>query len=154
MPIVVAARTLGSRRPLFEDWSLPLTPEDFGGGQSGEANGGGGGGGLTLRDIITTIVRAELAAYATRREARRFDRVLSRAQIESGEAQGRIAPEARETKRPPPEDVAIDTALTAFEDGLYLVAIDNTEHKDLDAQVFLRPDSRITFIRLVFLAGA
>ena len=46
------------------------------------------------------------------------------------------------------------TALEAFIDGLYLVVIDGLEYRDLDAIVHLEPESRITFLRLTFLAGA
>ena len=49
---------------------------------------------------------------------------------------------------------AIATALEAFVDGLYLVVIDDVGYTDLDAIVSLKPDSRVTFIRLTFLAGA
>lgn len=143
MPLVVSGRAVGSRRPLFADWSIPLTPDDFGGGE-----------GMTLRDLIAVVVRAEVEAYEKRREARRLDRVLSREQIERGVVEGRVAPEGRETPPAPEVDEAVGAALLAFEDGLYLVAIDGREIKDLDAQVFVTPDSRVTFIRLVFLAGA
>lgn len=143
MPLTISGKMLGSRKPLFADWSIPISPDDFGGGE-----------GITLRDLIAQIVRAELSAYEQRREARRLDRVLSRTEIERGEQAGRIAPEGREVPAAPPMEDAIATALAAFEDGLYLVAIDGREILDLDARVFLGPDSRVTFIRLVFLAGA
>ena len=143
MPLTISGRALGSRRPLFADWSIPLPPDDF-----------GGGGGITLRDLITTIVRAEVEAYELRREARRLDRVLSPDQIDQGVRRGKVSPEGRNTPAAPPEEAAIAAALVAFEDGLYIVAIDGREMRDLDAQVFVTPDSRVTFIRLVFLAGA
>lgn len=143
MPLTISGRAVGSRRPLFADWSIPLPPDDF-----------GGGGGITLRDLIALVVTREVEAYEQRREARRLDRVLSRDAIEQGETAGRIAPEARETPAAPPLEEAIGTALLAFQDGLYLVAVDGTEVRDLEAQVFLTADSRVTFVRLVFLAGA
>jgi hypothetical protein len=141
MAITVSGRALGSRRALFDDFSLPIDPDNFGDG-------------LTLRELIERIVVAELQAYSQRHEARRLDRVLSRAEIARGAAEGRIAPEGRQTPPPPPADDAVGAALLAFEDGLYIVAIDGHEHRDLDSQVYITPDSRITFIRLVFLAGA
>lgn len=151
MAIIVSGRALGSRRPLFADWSIPLPPDDF-----------GGGGGLTLRDLIARIVRAEVEAFVARQEARRLDRVLSREDIDRGVAAGRVSPEGRDAggihgasqARSPDVEDAIGTALQAFEDGLYLVIIDGQERRDLDEQVFVKPDSRVTFLRLVFLAGA
>ena len=44
--------------------------------------------------------------------------------------------------------------LTAFEDGLYLVLLDDKEQRNLDATVHLTDDSRVAFLRLTFLAGA
>jgi hypothetical protein len=143
MPITVSGKALGSRRPLFADFSVPLPPDDFGGGE-----------GLTLRDLISLIVAAEVRAYEQRREERRLDRVFTADRIERDLERGRVSPEGRESAPVPPEDEAIATALLAFEDGLYIVAIDGKEHRELDAPVLLSAQSRITFIRLVFLAGA
>jgi hypothetical protein len=141
--LVINAHSLGSRRPLFADWAVPPPPRPD-----------HGDGGITLRDLIAYVVRAEVEAFRTRQEARRLDRVLSPRQIEEGAARGRIAPEGRGPGGQVNEESAIASALQAFEDGLYLVVIDDDEHRDLDAQVYLTADSRMTFIRLVFLAGA
>jgi hypothetical protein len=141
--LTIAGRTVGSRRPLFDDWSVPLDPAWDEGGEP------------TLRDLIERLVRIEVADYERRRSARRLDRVLSAGQIEAGEAAGRIAPEGRGRPAAPVDvEQAVGAALQAFDDGLYLVVIDGVERRDLDAPVRLGPDSRITFVRLVFLAGA
>jgi hypothetical protein len=143
MSLTITGKVLGSRRPLFADFSVPLPPDDF-----------GGGGGITLRDLISLIATVEVGAYERRREERRLDRVFTAGRIERELESGRVSPEGRESLPAPSEDDAIAAALLAFEDGLYIVAIDGQEHRDLDAQVFLHADSRVTFIRLVFLAGA
>lgn len=143
MPLIVSGKAVGSKRPVFEDWSVPLPPNDPSDGSN-----------RTLRDLIAHIVRAEVEAYEGRREARRLDRVMSAAQIERGHTAGKVAPEGRESRPAPSVEDAIGNALLAFEDGLYVVAIDGEQASDLDAQVYLRADSKITFIRLTFLAGA
>jgi hypothetical protein len=51
------------------------------------------------------------------------------------------------------EEASIATALQAFEDELYLVLIDGEEQRELDRQIYLQPDSRVTFLRLAMLAG-
>jgi hypothetical protein len=142
MAITISGRSLGSRKPLFADWSIPLTPDDFGAGD-----------GLTLRDLIIKVVHAELQAYEVRREARRLDRVLTASEIERGAAEGKVSPEGRVVPKAPTPEEASDAAIAGFEDGLYLVAIDGQEMRDLDARVYVTPNSRVTFIRLVFLAG-
>ena len=141
--MIVTAKTLGSKRALFADWSVAVPPRD-----------GGGGEGLTLRELIEYVVAAEVKGFLERQEDRRLDRVLSAKQIEEGEAKGKVAPEGRGIEQKVDVDQAIGAALQAFEDGMYLVVLDGEEQRDLDAQVYVREESRITFVRLVFLAGA
>ena len=143
--ITIRGKALGNRKPLFEDFSLP-PPRDSGDGD----------GPLTLRTLITHVVSSEVQAFQKRQDARRLDRVLSLTQLELGERKGKISPEGRGPNYPPTDvdvETAIATALEAFVDGLYLVVIDEVEFTDLDAIVNLKPDSRVTFIRLTFLAG-
>jgi hypothetical protein len=144
--ITIHGRALGQRRPVFDDFCIPPPPEV------------GEGGPMTLRDLITHVVCSEVAAFENRQEARRLDRVLSPNQIEQGRQRGKIGPEGRDPKHGPPTridlDAVIATALEAFTDGLYLVIIDEVEYRELNAIVRVEPDSRITFLRLTFLAGA
>ena len=144
--IVIQGKGLGQRRPLFKDYSIP-PPSDLGEGRP-----------CTLRDLITHVVHQEVAAFETRQEARRLDRVLSRQQIDHALERGKISPEGRDPKLRASTKVdvaaAVAVALEAFVDGLYLVIIDDLEYRDLDTIVHLKPDSRITFVRLTFLAGA
>ncbi|HEX9116191.1 MAG TPA: hypothetical protein VGA61_09000, partial [Anaerolineae bacterium] len=51
-----------------------------------------------------------------------------------------------------PEE-AVRTAKQAFEDGLYLVLVDDQQYKSLDDEIRLRPNGKVTFVRLVALAG-
>lgn len=55
--LTVTGRTLGSRTPLFAEWSIPIPPTWH------DANDEGSGG-TTLRDVITAIVHAEVDAFA------------------------------------------------------------------------------------------
>jgi hypothetical protein len=145
--LIVSGKQLGKRKALFEDFSVPVPPEV----------GEGDGGELTLRALITRIVAAEVEAFRNRQERRRLTRVLSPREIEEGAEKGKIdaggADERILAQRVDTEE-AIGTALQAFEDGLYLVIVDGEEQRDLEARVYVRPGSRITFVRLVFLAGA
>lgn len=144
--LTISGRGLGRRRPLFEDFSISPPAEI------------GDGGPLTLRDLITHVVGQEVAAFDARQEARRLDRVLTAGQIEQGVQRGKVGPEGRDPRHLPPDkvdvDAAVATALDAFVDGLYLVIIDEVEYRDLEAIVSFGPESRITFLRLTFLAGA
>jgi hypothetical protein len=140
--LTISGKALGRKKPLFADFSLP-PPGDL-----------GDDGRLTLRDLIEQVVRSEVAAFRRRQENRQFLRVLTAREIEAGAEAGKI--ESGGSEVPPQEvddDEAVAAALQAFEDGLYLVVLDGHDHRDLEAQVYLQPDSRLTFVRLALLAG-
>jgi len=142
--MLIETRALGKRKRLLDDWSVELPP---GSGESGD-------GGVTLRDLITRIVRAQVRAFAERERARRFVRVLSDREMAVGAARGKVDPGGREPAGPVEDEQAVGAALQGFQDGLYLVILDGKEQRDLDRQVFVTPESRIVFLRLTFLAGA
>lgn len=141
--ITVQGRVLGSRRPLFADWSVPLPPDLV----------EGSGDGLTLRRLIEVIVRREVEAFESRAEARRLDRVLSREDIARSAGGGKVDPAGKDTPAQVDVESAVHAAIQAFEDGLYLVIIDGQEHRDLDARIAVGPESTVTFLRLTLLAG-
>jgi hypothetical protein len=139
--ITISGKTLGKKKPLFADWSIPFPPDL------------GDGGALTLRDLIARIVRGEVEAFQTRQREQVLVRALSAVDVEQGALRGKISAGGRNLQQPVSADDAVATALQAFEDGLYLVIVDGTEQRDLDQQVFLQPDSRVAFVRLALLAG-
>ncbi len=143
MPVLtISARAMGKRKPLVPDWQIPWPPDE------------GGGEALTLRELITGIVHNEVQAFEKRQEERKLIRILTEREIESGLEKGRVDSGGRDLHQKVDPGEAVGTALQAFEDGLYLVFLDDEEQRDLDKQVFLRPDSKLTFIRLSMLAGA
>jgi len=141
--ITVQARATGRRRSLAPDFELP--PSDF----AGEP-----GSPLTLRDLIARIVSQEVEQFRERQEQNQFLRALTAEQIEEGAANGAIRSGASDVQPTPVDaELAIGTALQAFEDGLYLVLIDREQYQSLDEQVVVGADSTVTFLRLVALAG-
>ena len=147
--MIISGKAIGRRKPLFEDWSITIPPD------SGTDGGGGGDGGITLADVIERIVREEVKAFRNRQINRQFLRALTASDVESAAEKGKIEMGGSEVGlQQVDDDQAVATALTAFEDGMYLVVIDEVEQKDLQQQVYLQPDSRITFIRLTLLSGA
>jgi hypothetical protein len=132
---------MGRRKPLFDDFGIPVPP-DVGEGQ-----------GITLRDLIERVVRDQVDAFEKRQDGRQFLRCLSADQIEAAADDGKIESGGRALRQRVDEEAAVATALTAFEDGIYLVVIDGEERRRLDDQVFLQDDSRMTFVRLALLAG-
>lgn len=140
--ITVEGKVLGRRRPVFTDWSVPLPP--------GSVSGGGS---LTLRDLIICVVRAEVSAFRARQSEQRLQKILSSAEIEQGLNRGKVTLGDRDFDQVVDTDAAIDVAILGFIDGLYYVFLDDVQQENLDAEVYLQPESRLTFLRLVALVG-
>jgi hypothetical protein len=140
--ITVSGRSLGRKKPLFADFAVAPPP-----GLLGDD-------GVTLRRVIDYVVREEVAAFKKRQRDRSMLRALTARQIEAAAERGKVDAGGSEI---PPQDVdpeaAVEAAVQAYEDGLYFVVIDGQQAKEIDRQVFLRPDSQLTFIRLTLLAG-
>ncbi len=140
--LTIHGKSLGTRKPLFADWSIPFPPEWL------------GEGGVTLRDLIDRLVRIEVRAFRERQTDRQVFRTLTARQIEAGAERGKIEMGGSEVPvHNVDEDQAVATACQAFEDGLFLVVIDEQDHRELDREIHVRPDSLITFVRLTLLAG-
>ena len=139
--LTIEARATGRRRALLPSWGIPLPPE------------WGDGDGLTLRDVIVRIVAEEVEAFKQRQAEARFLRVLTEADLAAGEASGRIVSGGNNLRQPTDPDAAVAVALQAFEDGLYLVAIDGVQTERLSEPVKIGADSTVIFIRLVALSG-
>jgi hypothetical protein len=139
--LTITGKVIGRKKPLFEDFSVPLPPAAHGDDAT------------TLRDVIGHVVRAEVAAFQDRQQERRLLKALSDAQITAALAKGKVDMGGHDLQQEVDVDTAVGVALQAFEDGLYLVVLDEEEKRSLDQQVHLQPDSRITFVRLTMLAG-
>jgi hypothetical protein len=58
--ITIQGKALGRKKPLFADWSTPFPPDL------------GDGGSLTLRDLVSRVVRTEVEAFKKRQQERRL----------------------------------------------------------------------------------
>jgi hypothetical protein len=139
--LTISGKAIGRRNPLFDDFSIDV-PQDR------------GDSGLTLRDLIERIVRNEVTAFQRRQSDSQFLRCLTTAEMQTGAEKGKIDSGGQDdlNQQVDPDD-AVATALQAFEDGMYLVVLDGVDQKQLDSEIFLQPDSRVTFVRLSLLAG-
>ena len=140
--VTVECRVVGRSKPVIADWAVPLPPELS-----------GGDGAVTLRDLITCVVVAEVDAFNRRQSEACFIRVLSENQIREGMVKGKIDCGGKESVQEACADDSVAAALQAFEDGLYIVAVDGEQKEELDREVHVRPGSRVAFIRLAMLAG-
>jgi hypothetical protein len=108
---------------------------------------------VTLRALLTSLVRAEAAGYEERRQAQQLLSILAPGDLAAGHTSGRIVSGGRHTPSAPSPDEAVDRALQAFTDGLYLVVLDGKQLTELDTPVVVSPSSQLRLVRLVALAG-
>ncbi len=140
--LTITTRITGRKEPAVPDWTIPWPPPDEPEGEP-----------LTLGELITRVVLAEVNAFRQRQRENRFVRVLTERQLEQGLRAGKVDSGGHEAQDVD-ADAAVGAALQAFEDGLYLVILDGHEQRDLGQQVFVTPNSQLIFLRLVMLAGA
>lgn len=139
--LTIEARVTGRRRGLIPQWQLPVDDLVTVGAP------------LTLREFIERIVRAETTAFGERQAEGRLVRLLSEQEIDEEAVRGRVDFAGRELDQQVDVDGSVGVALESFEDGLYFVLIDGQQYESLDEQVNVAADSRVTFLRLVPLAG-
>ncbi|MBD1909121.1 MULTISPECIES: hypothetical protein [unclassified Leptolyngbya] len=135
--LTVSGKVMGKTQPIFTNWQLRLEIENA----------------ITLRDLLTQIVRSEVAGFQDRQQQRRLIQVLSPAQISLGVEQGKVDLGGSDLAQEVDVDEAIATALQAFTDGLYFVFLDEQQQGNLDDVVTLQPNSQLLFLRLVPLVG-
>lgn len=107
----------------------------------------------TVQALITETVKICLKAYKKRAEDKDTTKVLDKDTIEELAGVGKIAFGISYGEKVPDEREAVDTAVTAFQDGLYRVFLDGEELSDLQQGIVLNEDKELTFIRLTMLAG-
>jgi hypothetical protein len=126
---------------LFPNFRMPLPPAWHGTA-------------VTLRTLLDGVVRTEVAAFRERQEARTVLQALSAARIAEGVARGKVdsggTPDAAQEVN---ADDAVRTALQAFQDGLYFVFVNDEQKASLDDAFSVGPETRVTFLRLVAMAG-
>lgn len=128
-------------KTLFPNFQMPLPPEWRGAT-------------ITLRTLLDGIVRAQVTAFRERQESRTVLQALSAAQIAHGVVKGKIdsggTPGAVQDVNP---DEAVQTALQAFADGLFFVFVNEDQKSSLDDAFVVGTETRVTFLRLVAMAG-
>lgn len=139
--LTISARAIGRRKPIFDDFTVPPPVASATGDP------------ITLRDLITHVVRAEVGEFQTRQADHRLLKAMSAKQIAEGLAAGKVSPGGADLDQAVDAERAAATALGAFTDGLFLVVVDGEEVRELGATVALTPESALVFVRLTLLAG-
>ncbi|ANF94778.1 hypothetical protein [Paenibacillus bovis] len=107
----------------------------------------------TLRELITCIVEQNVRQFREKQTDTSFIPYLTTDTIEEQAHAGKVGFEAVRDDRVPEEQQAVETALLAFEDGLYKVFLREQEVTGLEEQIQLAEGDEAAFIRLTMLAG-
>ena len=108
---------------------------------------------VTLAELVSAVVVAEVAAFEQRTHDRSMLHVLTERDLHDGRALGRVVSGGVEAGPAVDVDAAIDTALLAHVDGLFAVILDGEPIDSLDQLVDIQTGASILFLRLVPLAG-
>lgn len=107
----------------------------------------------SVRELIAAFVHAEVERFNDKDTELPLLTLMSTEDIDREAKTGKVAfgriwkdAKANEAK-------AVETALAAFEDGLFRVLMNEEELTDLDAEIEIKEGAVFTFIRLTFLAG-
>ncbi|HBX23327.1 MAG TPA: hypothetical protein DEF34_06845 [Desulfotomaculum sp.] len=106
-----------------------------------------------LRELITEIVRINVTAYNNKTPEPLLIQYLAPGQIENQAQTGKVGFGQRRSDKQADVNQAIETAMLAFEDGIYRVFSGENEISSLNDPLALNEGDLLTFIRLTMLAG-
>ena len=107
----------------------------------------------TLEELIAACIKQSVLKFNEERVSKKVLQFLTPKAIGEKANLGKIGFGEAYNDQQIEIDKAVNVALQAFKDGLYLVIIDETEIKTLDSKIDLTENSILTFIRLTFLTG-
>ncbi|MBW8687000.1 hypothetical protein [Chitinophaga rhizophila] len=108
----------------------------------------------SVRDLITAVVKQQVITYNSKPLEKNMLPFLTTEQIEGQAVSGKVGFGSIYNEQKADLAKAQETALLAFQDGMYVVFADDLELKELSDHFDLTPQTVITFIRLTFLAGS
>ncbi len=108
----------------------------------------------TVQALISAVVRQQVDEYNNKSPEKNILPFLSETAVQTQSSTGKIGFGSiyNENKADPAK--AVDTAIRAFEDGLFALFVEEEECTSLGQSITLSEQAIITFIRLTFLAGS
>ena len=136
MYITVTVKQLGRKRNKIDEekFYLENKPENVG-------------------ELIREAVRTCVTGYNERVRRGENTEPLSAEKIENMSEVGKIAFGINYGEKTADEQSAIDTAIQAYEDGLFRIFIGDDETGELSSPVDISEGERVTFIKLTMLTG-
>lgn len=139
MEITVKAKQAGRKHALIENKKIKI--EDIGAKPS-------------LEILLKAVVKQQVAEFNDKPAEKNLLPFLSKDEIEKSAEIGKVGFGSVYNENKADLTVAQETALQAFEDGLFAVFVNDEEIQKLGETVELNDKTVVTFIRLTFLAGS
>ncbi|WCM62255.1 hypothetical protein [Paenibacillus polymyxa] len=136
MKLFVTVKSLGKRKPALARQELELSPAPE-----------------TLRDLITATVALNVQKLREKQESVALIPFLTGEEVQAQGEIGKVGFGSIYNEGVPDIKDAVNTAMQAFEDGLYRVFVCDEETIELDASLSLKDGNEIVFIRFTMLAG-
>lgn len=139
MKITVRVKQAGRKHALIENKLIEI--EDLGKNP-------------TLEILLKAVVKQQVEEFNDKPVEKNLLPFLSKDEIEQKNASGKVGFGSIYNENKADLTKAQETALQAFEDGMFAVFANDDEIQKLDEIVALNGETVITFIRLTFLAGS
>ncbi|MFC9706553.1 hypothetical protein ACFTRD_00175 [Paenibacillus sp. NPDC056933] len=136
MNVWITVKSLGRRKPALAKQAaeLPETTD-------------------TLRQLIKNMVAQQVKVLQDKNDDAEWLAYLMPEDIQEQGAAGKVGFGAIYNQEIPNVEGAMDTAVTAYEDGLFKVFLNDEELQGLDEPLMLQEDDNVVFIRFTMLAG-
>lgn len=108
----------------------------------------------TVREFLNAVVSQQVKKYNSKPREKNLLPFLTQSETDEQLADGKVSFGSIYNENKANILLAKETALQAFEDGMFAVFADEEELSDLSQSFALSPNTVITFIRLTFLAGS
>jgi hypothetical protein len=102
---------------------------------------------ITVRDLIRQRVRHEVEEYNRRKPA------TFRGLVQPTDSERTLNGYRLKQPRSIDADLQLDKAIGAFAGNQIIVLVDDRQVESLDEEIALRPDTRVSFLRLTPLVG-
>lgn len=139
MKICYSVKQLGKKHPIIKQEYLEIESLEIP---------------TTLRLLLKAIVKQQVQAYNDRKESPKILNVLNTGQLKAASQEGKITFGDSENTTLAIENTATETALQAFEDGLFAIFLGEEQIESLEEVLTFDETTIFSFIRLTFLAGS
>lgn len=106
-----------------------------------------------VRELICEAVHTCVESYNKRFDSKENNIVLSEEEIGDMSEIGKVAFGINYGGRRADEEKALDTALQAYEDGIFRIFLGEHELNDLTESISINEGDSLTFVRLTMLSG-